>query len=195
MYKEKNILLNEEKIKQKSIKKNYISLKLKSKLKNNTTKKKNIKSSKTNKISRNSTFFSKKYIIIIIILILSILLYLILKFFYFKYLSLKKHNIPIAFSLNDKYLYPLIVSLTSILYNASPNTFYIFYLLLGPKISENKARKILSLREKYPNCKMNLIYMGDKFSDYKTSYYKSVAVYYRLELSNLITDVDKIILN
>ena len=40
---------------------------------------------------------------------------------------------------------------------------------------------------------MNLIYMGDKFSEYKTSFYKSVAVYYRLELSNLITDVDKII--
>ena len=87
----------------------------------------------------------------------------------------------------------LIVSLTSILYNASPKTFYIFYLLLGPNISENKAKKILGLKEKYPNCKMNLIYMGNKFSGYKTSFYKSVAVYYRLELYNLITDVDKII--
>jgi len=193
MYKEKNILLNEEKIKQKSNKRNYIYLKLKAKIKNINTKKKKIKSYKTNKNSKNSTIFSNKYIIIIFIILGFISLYSIWKFFYFKYLLPKKHNIPIAFSLNDKYAYPLIVSLTSILYNASPNTFYIFYLLLGPKISETKINKILGLREKYPNCKINLIYMGDKFSNYQTSYYRSSAVYYRLELSNLITGVDKII--
>ena len=163
MYKEKNILLNEEKIKQKSNKRNYIYLKLKAKIKNINTKKKKIKSYKTNKNSKNSTFFSNKYIIIIFIILGFISLYSIWKFFYFKYLLPKRHNIPIAFSLNDKYVYPLIVSLTSILYNASPNTF------------------------------INLIYMGDKFSNYQTSYYRSSAVYYRLELSNLITGVDKII--
>ena len=112
MYKEKKLLLNEEKIKQKSNKKNYFNPKLKTKLKNNIKKKKNIKASKSIKITKNPIFFSKKYIIIIIIIISFISIFLIWKFFYFKYLPLKKHNIPIAFSLNDKYLYPLIVSLT-----------------------------------------------------------------------------------
>ena len=35
--------------------------------------------------------------------------------------------------------------------------------------------------------------MGQKFSKYNPGYYKTPAVYYRLALSNLITDADKII--
>ena len=192
MYKEKKLLLNEERIKPKSNKKNFINIKLKNKQKNNFTKKKNINSSKVSKNIKKSSFLTKKYIIIIIIL-LSFISILIYKFFYSKFLSLKKQTIPIAFSLNDKYLYPLIVSLTSVLYNASPKTFYVFYILLGPGISEKNEQKILGLKEKYPNCKINLIHMGEKFSKFNKNYYKSVAVYYRLELSNLITNEDKII--
>ena len=35
--------------------------------------------------------------------------------------------------------------------------------------------------------------MGDKFANYPQLYYNSASVYYRLELSNLILDFDKII--
>ena len=106
--------------------------------------------------------------------------------------SIQKNIIPIAFSVNDRYVYPLIVSLTSILYNSSKKTFYIFYLLLAPDIQNLNIKKILGLREKYKNCLIYLIYMEDKFSKYHHSH-DSVAVYYRLELSNLILDFDKII--
>ena len=189
MFKEKKLLLNEQKIKQKSIKNTKKKLKLENKLKFNTKNKKN---SKIIKSIKNKKFLSKKNIIMIII-ISFIIFILSLLFVYLKYYRIEKFNIPIAFSLNNKYVYPLIVSLTSILYNSSPNTFYIFYFLLSPDIQDYKLNKILGLREKYPNCKMNLIHMGDKYKKYKTSYYKSVTVYYRLDLSNLITDVDKLI--
>ena len=103
------------------------------------------------------------------------------------------HNIPIAFSVNKKYAYPLIVSLTSILYNSGPNTFYTFYLLLAPDLEGHLIKKILDLREKYTNCKIELIHMGNKYHKYKSHGYNTPTVYYRLELSNIINNTDKII--
>ena len=56
MNKEKKLLLNEERIKPKSNKKNFINIKLKNKQKNNFTKKKNINSSKVSKNIKNPHF-------------------------------------------------------------------------------------------------------------------------------------------
>ena len=103
------------------------------------------------------------------------------------------NNIPIAFSLNERYVYPLIVVLTSILYNSNPDNFFTFYLLLSPDIQEDSLNKISNLKKIYPNCQMKFIHFGDEFSNYKSGYYNSSAIFYRLELSNLITDVNKII--
>ena len=38
--------------------------------------------------------------------------------------------IPVSFSADNNYLYPLIVLLTSILVNANPKTFYLFYIMI-----------------------------------------------------------------
>lgn len=113
-------------------------------------------------------------------------------FFLLEYVK-KKNTIPIVFSLNDNYAYQLIVLLTSILYNSSLNTFFIFYLLLAPDLQKIKLKKIFGLNEKYKNFKIVPIYMGAKFSNYNTGYYKTPSVYYRLAMSDLITNVDKII--
>lgn len=59
------------------------------------------------------------------------------------------NNIPIAFSLNEKYVYPLIVVLTSILYNSNPDNFFTFYLLLSPDIQEDSLNKISNLKKIY----------------------------------------------
>ena len=103
-----------------------------------------------------------------------------------------KNKIPIAFALNDKYAYPLIVTLTSILYNSSPDTFYIFYLLLNPDVKKKKIDRILGIKDKYPNCEIELIKMGDKYEDYPHGKNCS-PIYYRLDLPDLIPDMDKII--
>ena len=105
----------------------------------------------------------------------------------------QKKLIPIVFSINDNYAYPLIVLLTSILYNSSPKTFFIFYFLISPDLKENKLKKIFGLKEKYKNYKNVTIYMGEKYSKYNLGGYRTPAIYYRLAISDLIKDVDKII--
>ena len=175
MYKEKVVLLNDKIIKQKS----------KRIIRNN--KKNNLKL----KVKKCSKFFLMKNIIMILALLITFVISLILIFK--KYTKKNFHTIPIAFSVSDRYAYPLIVLLTSILYNASPQTFYIFYLLIAPNINKTFIKKILGLREKYSNCKMEIINMGNKYSNYFAMNYKSPAVYYRLELSNIIKKYDKII--
>lgn len=122
-----------------------------------------------------------------------ILSFLCLWMIYIEYIKLNLKVIPIAFSLNNNYVYPLIVLLTSILYNSLPDVFFRFYLLLSPDIEEKNLNKILEIHKKYINCKISLIYMKNKYSDFAKNIYKSVAVYYRLELSNVISDVNKII--
>ena len=106
MNKEKQVLLDSKKFKQKtSIKKSN-----KIKLKDYINKK--IKSKAL--IKGNNPKFLKQLFLFIITPIIAIIS---LSFIFIKFKRNKKHNIPIAFSLNKKYLYPLIVSLTSILYN------------------------------------------------------------------------------
>ena len=179
MKKEKKRLLREKNTKHKKKKfKSKIS-----KFKNFLTKKRKIKLSKVKK--KPKIFNTTLVTTILIVLFLSLILIF----------RLKKYNniIQIAFGLNDNYVYPLIVTLTSILYNSSPGTFYIFYLLLNPDLQKSKINKILGIKEKYPNCRIELIHMGNKYSNYPCGYNKSASIYYRLELSDLITDVDKII--
>ena len=177
MYKEKGILLNEKIIKHKS--------------RRIKTIKKSLKNNSKPRVKNKSKFVFKKNIILIITALITLIISLFL--IYKKYIKKKFHNIPIAFSFSDRYSYPLIVLLTSILYNASPNTFYTFYLLINPDVKEYIIKKIFDLREIYPNCKIEIINMGNKYSNYGTLEFKSVAVYYRLELSDIIKNVDKII--
>ena len=200
MYKEQNILLNESKIKNnrikhKSVIKNFNNI---------LDKNKDLQISKSKKIP--------KYLNIILLICILFALFIFILLAVVNTKRMKRHNItsfnveritknnitsqnkiPIAFSLNDNYVYPLTVSLTSILYNSFSNTSYIFYLLLHPDLNKTKLKKILALKEKYHNCKFELIHMGKNFSNYPNYYQKSSALYYRLKLPDLITELDKII--
>jgi len=110
-----------------------------------------------------------------------------------KNIIIKTNQIPIASSINNNYVYPIIVSITSILYNSSPNNFFTFYILLAPDVQEENLKKISGLKDKYSNCKFVFIHVENKYGKFFTGYYRSPTIYYRLELSNLITDVNKII--
>ena len=160
MYLEKQILLDEKQ--KRKINKKKVN-------KSEQIKKRNLRLLKTKK--KQIPSLNKKLVIITTLLIVSFLL------IFNKYKRTQKHNIPIAFSLNSKYCYPLIVSLTSILFNAAPSTFYTFYLLLSPDLEEFQTQKILSLKKKYPNCKFKLIHMGQKYSEYNSDFYGSASVF------------------
>ena len=107
--------------------------------------------------------------------------------------SEKSHDIKIAYSLNNEYAYPVIVAITSVLYNSSPENFFTFYLLLTPDVEEDNLKKISGLKEKYPKCNFVFLRVGNQFNTYFKGYYHSPVVYFRLELSNLINDTNKII--
>jgi lipopolysaccharide biosynthesis glycosyltransferase len=58
---------------------------------------------------------------------------------------------------------------------------------------EENKRKINGFCKKYKKCKIIFINMGKKYKDWKTGYYFSESVYYRLSLSDFVTNFDKII--
>lgn len=136
-------------------------------------------------LTKIKLFNSKQTMIGIKLIILNIFIILLISK-YQKKTDKQKNIIPIVFSINDNYAYPLIVLLTSILYNSSPKTFFLFYILISPDLKEIKLKKIFGLQRKYKNYKNVTIYMGEKFSKFNSGRYKTAAVYYRLAISDLI---------
>ena len=150
-------------------------------------KRKNIKySNKRNakiiKKLNQEKFSSIRYLIIIVplIIIFLLLFYLLLKKnktnfvqneskegYATEHTTKNKINqIPIASSLNNNYVYPIIVSITSILYNSVPNNFFTFYLLLAPDVQEENLKKISGLKDKYPNCKFVFLRVENHFKNF-----------------------------
>lgn len=122
----------------------------------------------------------------LIFILLSIFLVEIYKNYYIKSI------IPIAFATDYKYVYPLIVLLTSILYNAKSTTLYYFYIMIPYNIKYKTKIKFLKLKNKFSKFKLKFINFGKKFINWKKGHY-SQTVYYRLCLSDLIKDFNKII--
>jgi len=129
-----------------------------------------------------------------------IIIAVILFIFWVSIISFKltfKYNpiiyIPIAFSIDNLYTYPLIVLLTSILYNSKSSTLYYFHIMIPKNFFEENKQKIEGLCKKYKKCKVIFLNMGDKYKDWKTFRHYSKAVYYRLSLSDYVKNFDKII--
>ncbi len=102
-------------------------------------------------------------------------------------------TIPVAMASDNNYVYPTIVSITSILENANKNTKINVYLLHPEDFKNENKEKISTLQTKYKNFKIEFINMGNKFKDAKTDERIPTASYYRLLLSSLLPDVNKII--
>ena len=142
--------------------------------------------------SRMNIKFILSFFLFLIIIILENNNYInYLKRFYER----KRINIiPIAFSVDNNYLYPLIVLLTSILLNSNPTTFYSFHIMIPYDFYSNNKRKIVNLSKQYNNCKINFYNLGKKYLDWrKTNKHYTQTVYFRLSLPDLVKNFDKII--
>lgn len=103
-------------------------------------------------------------------------------------------EISIAMAFDENYVYPTLVSMTSIMENSNSNINYDFYLMHTPNLSEKGKGVFKSFQKKYnKNCKINLIDMKNAYKSAHTDSKISTPAYYRLMLSELLPNKDKII--
>lgn len=122
-------------------------------------------------------------------------IFIILILFIFKINNkLINQKISVAYSLNNKYIYPTLVSMISILENSSRNTFYTFYLLVEKNIFKKQNKeKFMHLEEKYDRCKVIIFELtNENLLNARVDRYP-ITTYYRLLLAKLIPDVNRII--
>ena len=104
-------------------------------------------------------------------------------------------SINVCISCDDNYSKYAGVVIASILANASSDDKLSIYILDGG-VSEQHKSEILSLKS-IKDCEIDFVYIDQKlFEEYakiKTHSYVTVATYYRLKLSSLLPNVDRII--
>lgn len=103
------------------------------------------------------------------------------------------NNVKISMSTDNNYVYPTIVSMTSIMENSSKNNKYEFYILFSGNISKKSKENILSLSKKYGNCSIKTINMKNAFKNAFVSRHITPAAYYRLSLPSILKDIDKVL--
>jgi len=109
--------------------------------------------------------------------------------------ELKEDNnlIHIIANMNNKYIYPSLVSINSVLRNSNKNRTTIVYHILCPKNFRKKyINKLKSLLQIYPsNLEMIFYNMGNLFNKYKRNRFSEVT-FYRL-LSPIFIPIEKVI--
>lgn len=128
------------------------------------------------------------------LIIYNILILFILTLFHFSDNKLLIQKVAVAYGLNNQYTYPTIVSMTSILENSYSHTYYIFYLLVDKSTyKEDNKRKLMNLENKYERCEVHILEISkESIKNANTKRYP-LAAYYRLLLSELIPDLNRII--
>lgn len=107
--------------------------------------------------------------------------------------SRREKTVPIAMALDDGYLYPTIVSITSMMENAKKGTVYNLYIMHPENFSDDGKEKLRSLGVKYKNCNIKLIDMKKEYADAVESGHITTPAYYRLSLSELFPKLDKML--
>ena len=110
-----------------------------------------------------------------------------------KIIETNSDAVPIAMAADNNYVYPTLVSMTSVLENAGSTTKYEFHLMVPSDFTEENKSIIKSLEKKYERCSINIIDMGNAFKGAKNDARITTSAYYRLSLSELLPNVDKII--
>ena len=102
--------------------------------------------------------------------------------------------ISCAYALDNAYVFPTIVAMTSLAENAGNKTFYSIYVLIDSSFSEDNKKIIKSVELNHiQSCEIIFKIIGDKFKNEKTDKRIKTPSYYRLELPKLLPRVKKII--
>ena len=112
----------------------------------------------------------------------------------YKFTEDGKIRIACAYALDNTYVYPTLVAMTSLTENAAKKTFYDIYVMIGTGFTDENRKVILSVQEKHPeHCEIHFIDMANKFSTFESNKKITTPTYYRLELPNLLPNVNRII--
>lgn len=104
------------------------------------------------------------------------------------------NHIHLAMSLNNNYIYPIMVSITSILLNSKKNTFIHIHILFGNDVKKEDLKKILSLQRIKIFCGITFHNIGNNFKGWKHQKKKlTVASFYRSIVGEIIKNISKII--
>lgn len=117
----------------------------------------------------------------------------IISYDYTNQLNNGNNKIHLMVSLNNKYIYPLLVSINSALKNSNKNkTTLVYHILTSKHLKKQYINKLRSLLFIYPTNLVIIFYnMGDAFKKFKHQKYSQVA-YYRL-ISPIFIPLDRII--
>ena len=103
--------------------------------------------------------------------------------------TLSKNNfinkVNIAYSTDENYIFPTLVSMTSLMENSNKDTFCKIIILISKGVSEKDKSTLKSIEKKYNNCKVNLVDMNNQFENSEEIYW-STAMYYRLNLPQIL---------
>ena len=102
--------------------------------------------------------------------------------------------ISCAYALDNAYIFPTLVSMTSLAENAGNNTFYNIYALIDSTFSDGNKKILKSVEKNHTkHCKIIFLNVTDKYKKEKTDKRIKTPAYYRLELPNLLPKVSRII--
>ena len=111
-----------------------------------------------------------------------------------RYTKEGKIRIACAYALDNSYVFPTLVAMTSLAENASKKTFYDIYVMISTGFKDENKEILLSVEIKHKeHCKIYFIDMADKFKKADTNQKITTPTYYRLELPSLLPDVNRII--
>ena len=114
-------------------------------------------------------------------------------FFIKNHLDSEKKHVPVAMALDDGYLYPTVVSITSMMKNKNKNIVYDYYIMHPPELAEKSKIRLKSLSEKHKDCNIKLIDMGEAYRSANDKGHVTTPAYYRLSLSELLPELNRIL--
>lgn len=105
----------------------------------------------------------------------------------------EKNIVPIVMASDENYLFPTSVAITSIMENGDRNKKYVFYLLVKPELVGMDKGLFDCMKKKYPNFMLHYLTVPvELFKDAAlTNSHITVETYYRLLISELLTEYDK----
>jgi len=154
---------------------------------------------KIHKIKKERKNKNLSFEIVILSKVIKIIIIIFISIFLLRCLLSKKtlnyNYIHLAVNFDNKYIYPCLVYLTSLLCNKAESSFYIIHLLTGNDIINGTFDKINKTIETFGKNSSNVSYynLGEQFKGATSGPHISTAAYYRISLPSLLPDVDKVI--